>query len=158
MTNNEIIFENVRASFTPAQLAELVQATYTAEQIAARRANITITVDEGSADTAEDIFTAMLAADQFHTFAEWKRMGYSVKKGAKSAITCHSGISSANRSSASSASRKPSSDSAPHMSAPNARQHSSASCSQERRCNSGASARIHIRICGHSKWIPDSAA
>ena len=30
----------------------------------------------------------MLAADQFHTFAEWKRMGYSVKNGAKSAITC----------------------------------------------------------------------
>ena len=80
MTNNEIIFENVRASFTPAQLAELVQATYTAEQIAAHHANFTITVD--------DIFTAMLAADQFHTFAEWKRMGYSVKKGAKSAITC----------------------------------------------------------------------
>ena len=88
MTNNEIIFENVRASFPPAQLAELVQAAYTAEQIAARRANVAITVDEGSADTAEDIFTAMLAADQFHTFAEWKRMGYSVKKGAKSAITC----------------------------------------------------------------------
>lgn len=88
MTNNEIIFENVRASFTPAQLAELVQATYTAEQIAARRSNVSITVDEGSAATAEDIFTAMLAADQFHTFAEWKRMGYSVKKGAKSAITC----------------------------------------------------------------------
>lgn len=88
MTNNEIIFENVRASFTPAQLAELVNATYTADQLAARRANVTITVDEGSADTAEDIFTAMLAADQFHTFAEWKRMGYSVKKGAKSAITC----------------------------------------------------------------------
>lgn len=80
MTNNEIIFENVRASFTPAQLAELVQATYTAEQIAARRSNVTITVDEGSAATAEDIFTAMLAADQFHTFAEWKRMGYSVKR------------------------------------------------------------------------------
>ena len=63
MTNNEIIFENVRASFTPAQLAELVQAAYTAEQIAARRANVAITVDEGSADTAEDIFTAMLAAE-----------------------------------------------------------------------------------------------
>ena len=88
MTNNEIIFENVRASFTPAQLAELVNATYTADQLAARRANVTITVDDGNADTAEDIFTAMLAADQFHTFAEWKRMGYSVKKGAKSAITC----------------------------------------------------------------------
>ncbi len=83
MTNNEIIFENVRASFTPAQLAELVNATYTADQLAARRANVTITVDEGNADTAEDIFTAMLAADQFHTFAEWNRMGYSVKKGRK---------------------------------------------------------------------------
>ena len=89
MTNNEIIFENVRASFTPAQLAELVNATYTAEQIAARRANITITVDEGSAATAEDIFTAMLAADQFHTFAEWKRMGYSVKKGQHAALVCN---------------------------------------------------------------------
>ena len=30
MTNNEIIFETVRNTFTPAQLAELVQATYTA--------------------------------------------------------------------------------------------------------------------------------
>ena len=36
MTNNEIIFETVRNTFTPAQLAELVQATYTAEEIAAR--------------------------------------------------------------------------------------------------------------------------
>ena len=69
MTNNEIIFENVRASFTPAQLAELVNATYTADQLAARRANVTITVDEGNADTAEDIFTALLAADKFHKFA-----------------------------------------------------------------------------------------
>lgn len=88
MTNNEIIFETVRNTFTPAQLADLVNAAYTPEQIAARRAAVTITVDEGSQDTAENIFTAMLAADTFHTFAEWKRMGYSVKKGAKSAITC----------------------------------------------------------------------
>ena len=28
MTNNEIIFETVRNTFTPAQLAELVQATH----------------------------------------------------------------------------------------------------------------------------------
>ena len=69
MTNNEIIFETVRNTFTPAQLAELVQSTYTAEQIAARR-------------------SAMLAADTFHTFAEWKRMGYSVKKGQHAALTC----------------------------------------------------------------------
>ena len=88
MTNNEIIFETVRSTFTPAQLAELVQATYTAEQIAARRAAVTITVDEGSEDSAENIFSAMLAADTFHTFAEWKRMGYSVKKGQHAALTC----------------------------------------------------------------------
>ena len=48
MTNNEIIFETVRASFTPAQLAELVAATYTAEQIAARRAGVKITVAEAA--------------------------------------------------------------------------------------------------------------
>lgn len=88
MTNNEIIFETVRNTFTPAQLAELVQATYTAEQIAARRAAVTITVDDGSEDNTENIFSAMLAADTFHTFAEWKRMGYSVKKGQHAALTC----------------------------------------------------------------------
>ena len=60
----------------------------TAEQIAARRAAVTITVDEGSAESAENIFSAMLAADTFHTFAEWKRMGYSVKKGQHAALTC----------------------------------------------------------------------
>ncbi|MFR5780456.1 MAG: hypothetical protein ACLUEK_00700 [Oscillospiraceae bacterium] len=88
MTNNEIIFETVRANFTPAQLAELVAATYTAEQIAARRAGVKITVAEGSDETPDAVFHAMLAADTFHTFAEWKRMGYSVKKGQHAALTC----------------------------------------------------------------------
>lgn len=88
MTNNEIIFETVRNTFTPAQLSELVNATHTAEQIAARRAAVTITVDENSTATAEDLFAATLAAEMFHTFAEWKRMGYSVKKGQHAAITC----------------------------------------------------------------------
>ena len=55
MTNNEIIFETVRNTFTPAQLAELVQSTYTAEQLAARRAAVTITVDEDSDESADDI-------------------------------------------------------------------------------------------------------
>ena len=87
MTNNEIILRRPR-QLHPRPARRAVQATYTAEQLAARRANVTITVDEGSADTAEDIFTAMLAADQFHTFAEWKRMGYSVKKGQHAALTC----------------------------------------------------------------------
>lgn len=89
MTNNEIIFETVRNTFTPAQLSELVNATHTAEQIAARRASVTITVDENSTATAEDLFAATLAAETFHTFAEWKRMGYSVKKGQHAALTCN---------------------------------------------------------------------
>ena len=89
MTNNEIIFETVRASLTPAQLSELVQATYTAEQISARRASVKITVADGSDETPDDIFLAMLAAETFHTFAEWKRMGYSVKKGQHAALTCN---------------------------------------------------------------------
>lgn len=89
MTNNEIIFETVRASFTPDQLAELVAATYTAEQIAARRAGVKITVAEGSDETPDAVFHAMLAADTFHTFAEWKRMGYSVKKGQHAALVCN---------------------------------------------------------------------
>lgn len=88
MTNNEIIYETVRASFSAAQLSELVHATFTPEQINARRAAIKITVAEGSDETPDGIFYATLAAETFHTFAEWKRMGYSVKKGEHAAITC----------------------------------------------------------------------
>ena len=88
MTNNEIIYETVRASFSAAQLSELVHATFTPEQINARRAAIKITVAEGSDETPEGIFYATLAAETFHTFAEWKRMGYSVKKGQHAALTC----------------------------------------------------------------------
>lgn len=89
MTNNEIIFETVRAAFTPSQLADLVKAIYPADKINARRASVKITVAEDSNDTPEDIFNAMLAADTFHTFAEWKRMGYSVKKGEHAALVCN---------------------------------------------------------------------
>lgn len=88
MTNNEIIYETVRASFSAAQLSELVHATFTPEQINARRAAIKITVAEGSDETPEGIFCATLAAETFHTFAEWKRMGYSVKKGQHAALVC----------------------------------------------------------------------
>ena len=58
MTNNEIIFETVRASFSAAQLAELVSVTHTAEQISARRASVKITVAEGSDETPDGIFFA----------------------------------------------------------------------------------------------------
>lgn len=89
MTNNEIIFETVRSSFTPAQLADLVNATFTADQLNARRAGVKITVADGSDETPENVFNAMLAAETFHTFAEWKRMGYSVKKGQHAALVCN---------------------------------------------------------------------
>lgn len=88
MTNNEIILEAVRASFTPDQLAALVDAVYPADQLATRRANVNVTIPEGSDETPESAFNALLAADCFHTFAEWKRLGYSVKKGEKAALTC----------------------------------------------------------------------
>lgn len=89
MTNNEIIFETVRAAFTPAQLSELVAATYTPEQITAHRSCIVVTVSEDSQENADDIITAMLAADTFHTFAEWKNLGYSVKKGQHASLVCN---------------------------------------------------------------------
>ena len=48
-----------------------------------------ITIAEGSDETPDAVFHAMLAADTFHTFAEWKRMGYSVKKGQHAALVCN---------------------------------------------------------------------
>lgn len=89
MTNNEIIFETVRAAFTPAQLAELVQAVYSADQINARRDSVKVVLSEDSDDTPESIVDAMMAADTFHTFAEWKKLGYSVKKGQHAALVCN---------------------------------------------------------------------
>lgn len=89
MTNNEIIFEAVKAAFTPAQLDQLVAATYTEEQLLSRRGSVTITTDSESGENPEDILTALLAAETFHTFAEWKRMGYAVKKGQHAALVCN---------------------------------------------------------------------
>lgn len=89
MTNNEIIFQAVKATFSPAQLAQLVSATYTPEQISVRRAGFSVVMDDSGSETADDIFTAKLAAESFHTFQEWKRLGYSVKKGQHAAIVCN---------------------------------------------------------------------
>lgn len=89
MTNNQIIQQAVAATFSAEQLAALVQATYTAEQLTARRAGVKITVDENSDATPESIMNEMLAADTFHTFQEWKRLGYSVKKGQHAALVCN---------------------------------------------------------------------
>ncbi len=89
MTNNEIIFETVKATFSPEQLAQLVSATYTPEQISTRRAGFSVVMDESSTETADDIITAELAAESFHTFQEWKRLGYSVKKGQHATLVCN---------------------------------------------------------------------
>lgn len=88
MTNNEIIYNTVTASFTPAQLSDLVTATYTAAQRAAYASRITVTLSPESTETPEQIITAQMAAESFHTFQEWKRLGYSVKKGQHAALTC----------------------------------------------------------------------
>lgn len=87
MTNNEIILQAVSTAFTPEQIAALVAACYTPEQIAARRACVVL--PEGCEASADDMIAADMAADTFHTFAEWKRLGYSVKKGEHAALVCH---------------------------------------------------------------------
>lgn len=77
MKNNEIIYNAVTSTFTAEQLATLVSSIYTQEEIAAR-VDRAITIDG-----AEDVYAATvaeMAADNFHTFAEWKNQGYSVKK------------------------------------------------------------------------------
>lgn len=88
MTNNEIIFEAVKAAFTPDQLAQLVSALYAPEHIATRRAGFVCITEDESAEAADEIFFAELAAETFHTFQEWKRLGYSVKKGQHAALVC----------------------------------------------------------------------
>lgn len=84
MTNTEIIYKTVTSTFTAEQLAALVSKIYTAEEIAARvdRAIVVDGVDTYAATVAE------LAAVNFHTFAEWKNQGYSVRKGEHATITC----------------------------------------------------------------------
>lgn len=87
MTNNEIILQAVSTAFTPEQIAALVAACYTPEQITARRACVVL--PEGCEASADDMIAADMAADTFHTFAEWKRLGYSVKKGEHAALVCN---------------------------------------------------------------------
>ncbi len=86
MTNNEIIFNAVRTSFTPAQLSQLVAATYSTEQRTAYAARVTVSPDGDK--SPYEVISALMAADSFHTFAEWKSLGYSVKKGQHAALCC----------------------------------------------------------------------
>lgn len=74
MSNNEIIMNTVKSAFSPEQIAQLTAAIFTPEQIAKHQ--------QMGMEPAE------ILASSFHTFAEWKRLGYSVKKGQKSPICC----------------------------------------------------------------------
>ncbi len=72
MTNSEIITNTVKAAFNPEQIAQLTGAIFTPEQVAKRQ--------QMGMDPAE------ILAGAFHTFQEWKRLGYSVKKGEHAAL------------------------------------------------------------------------
>lgn len=75
MTNNEIITNTVKAAFNPEQIAQLTGAIFTPEQI------------EKSAQMGME--PAEILAGAFHTFQEWKRLGYSVKKGEHAALVAY---------------------------------------------------------------------
>lgn len=75
MTNNQIITSTVKAAFSPEQIAQLASAIFTPEQIAKHQ--------QIGMEPAE------ILASSFHTFAEWKRLGYSVKKGEHAALIAH---------------------------------------------------------------------
>lgn len=75
MTNNQIITSTVKAAFSPEQIAQLTAAIFTPEQIAKHQ--------QMGMEPAE------ILASSFHTFAEWKRLGYSVKKGEHAALVAY---------------------------------------------------------------------
>lgn len=82
MTNNQII-RNEAAHLSAEQLHEIAAKSHTAAQIAV--------TDENGAEhpgTIEDA-ELVLAADELHTFNEWKRLGKQVKKGETALIRCH---------------------------------------------------------------------
>ena len=75
MTNNQIITSTVKAAFSPEQIAQLTAAIFSPEQIAKHQ--------QVGMEPAE------ILASSFHTFAEWKRLGYSVKKGEHAALVAY---------------------------------------------------------------------
>lgn len=75
MTNSEIITNTVKAAFDPEQIAQLTGTIFTPEQIAKRQ--------QMGMEPAE------ILAGAFHTFQEWKRLGYSVRKGQHAVLVCN---------------------------------------------------------------------
>ena len=89
MTNTEIIRETVSHAFTAEQIHSLATAYFTADTIAARASCIKVVDKDGNELDPTPEAELGLIADRFHTFSEWKKMGLSVKKGEKAALTCY---------------------------------------------------------------------
>ena len=89
MTNTEIIREAVSHAFTAEQIHSLATAYFTADTIAARASCIKVVDKDGNELDPTPEAELGLIADRFHTFSEWKKMGLSVKKGEKAALTCY---------------------------------------------------------------------
>lgn len=89
MTNEQIIL-NEAAKLDPATLHAIATAHYTAAQIEALAAQITVTEDDGTQHpgTTHDAET-ILAAGELHTFDYWKKAGKSVKLHEKALIECY---------------------------------------------------------------------
>jgi hypothetical protein len=86
MTNNAIIFEAVKASFTPEELAALANATHTPEEIGRRCSKSVIKASDS--EKVVDTTLAKLVSEDFHTFAEWKNLGFCVAKGEHAMLIC----------------------------------------------------------------------
>lgn len=89
MSNNQII-QNEAAKLAPATLHAIATAHYTAAQIEALAAQITVTEDDGTQHpgTTHDA-EIILAAGELHTFDYWKKAGKSVKLHEKALIECY---------------------------------------------------------------------
>ena len=89
MTNTEIIREAVSHAFTAEQIHSLATAYFSADTIAARASCIKVVDKDGNElDPIPDAELGLIAG-QFHTFSEWKKLGLSVKKGQKAALSCY---------------------------------------------------------------------
>lgn len=92
MTNTEIITQAVKAAFPCAQLQKLAESIFGPEKLAAAAASYRVIDADGhplSTDEAAAAVAAELVANQFHTFAEWKNLGFSVRKGQHAAVVCN---------------------------------------------------------------------
>jgi hypothetical protein len=87
MKNDLLIKEALMITYTPAQLAAIVAASYAAEDVEAFRAQCDLDIFE-SAEDAEAAFNLMLAVPLFHTYNEWRARGLQVKRGERAALVC----------------------------------------------------------------------